>query len=149
MDYFFAGFVGIAIYTGLIFVMSSPWTLLLLPYLIIAYLVNAWHCYSFALVEGKCCMINANWPFRKFRQIALNQIESVTINERRMKWMMLFTLPRSNYIELKTEKGRERFYCAYLELDAYDENFTKQTIEDFQYALERAGIPVQMNLEYN
>jgi len=145
----FTGLVGTVLLTGLIVMFWSSWLLLLLPYIFIAYLLNARQCCCFALVDGKFCVINANWPFRKFRQIALNQIESVTINERRMKWMMLFTLPRSNYIELKTEKGRERFYCAYLELDAYDENFTKQTIEDLQYALECAGIPVEMKLEYN
>lgn len=103
----------------------------------------------FALVEGKCCVINPNRPFRKFEVIKLNDIESVSIDKQRRGWSSFFTLFGSNYIEVKTASGKQRFYCAYLQLDAFDENFTKQTIEDFQYALERAGIRVQMNLEYN
>lgn len=146
----FTGFIGTALLsTGFILMFCSPWLLLLLPYIFIAYLLNAWHCCCFALVDGKCCIINPNWPFRSFEVIELDNIESVTIAERRTKWMMCFTLFHSNYIEMKTENGKKRFYCAYLELDAYDENFTKQTIEDFQYALERSGVPVQMNLGYN
>ncbi|RYD98266.1 MAG: hypothetical protein EOP54_08200 [Sphingobacteriales bacterium] len=145
----FTGFAGIALLIGFVFLIGSPWILFLLLYLFIAYLLNARHCCSFALVEGKCCIINPNWPFRKFRVIELSQIESVIIDERHTKWMTLFTLFGSNYIEVKTAVGIERFYSAYLELDAFDENFTKQTIEDFQYALERLEIPVQMNLQYD
>lgn len=144
------GIIGAAlISTGFILMFWSPWLLLLLPYLFIAYLLNAWHCCCFALVEGKCCIINPNWPFRKFEVIGLNDIESVSIDEQGKGWKKFFTLFGTNYIEVKTAAGKQRFYCAYLQLDAFDENFTKQTIEDFQYALEHAGIPVQMDLEYN
>ena len=114
-----------------------------------AYLTNAWHCCCFALVEGKCCVINPNWPFRKFEVIAFDDIESVSIDEQHSGWKSFFTLFSSNYIEINTATGKGRFYCTYLQLDAFDENFTIQTIEDFQYALERSGIPVQMKLEYN
>lgn len=144
----FTGIIGTALLsTGFILMFWSLWLLLLLPYIFIAYLLNAWHCCCFALVEGKCCVINANWPFQKFEVIELNDIESVTIDEQRSRWKSFFTLLSSNYIEVKTAAGIKRYDCAYLQLDAFDENFTKQTIEDFQYALERSGIPVQMNLE--
>lgn len=143
----FTGFIGTALLsTGFILMYYSPWLLFLLPYLFIAYLLNAWHSCSFALVDGKCCIINPNWPFRIYREIGLHQIESVTIDERRTIWMMCFTLFGSNYIELNTGKGTERFYCAYLQLDAYDENLTRQTMDDFKYSLESAGIAVQMNI---
>lgn len=142
----FSGLVGTVLLTGLIVMLWSPWLLLLLPYIFIAYLLNARQCCCFALVEGKCCVINPNWPFRKFVVIELSEVESVILDEQRSGWKSLFTLSSSNYIEVRTAAGVKRFYCAYLQLDAFDENFTKQTIEDFQYALERAGIPVQMNL---
>ena len=145
----FIALIGTALISyGFIVMFWSPWLLLLVSYFFIAYLTNAWHCCCFALVEGKCCVINPNWPFRKFEVIAFNDIESVTIDEQHSGWKSFFTLFSSNYIEITTATGKERFYCTYLQLDAFDENFTKQTIEDFQSALERAGIPVQMNLEY-
>lgn len=142
--YIFAPALGLLL--GLI---MTPWILLLLPYFFIAYLTNAWHCCCFALVEGKCCVINPNWPFRKFEVIAFDDIESVSIDKQHPGWKSFFTLFGSNYIEIHTGNDKKRFYCAYLELDAYDENMTEKTIEDFQYALECAGIPVQMNLQYN
>lgn len=145
----FTGFIGTAIISsGLILMFRSPWLLFLLPYIFIAYLLNAWHCCCFALVEGKCCVINPNWPFRKFKAIALSDIESISIGKQRMAWKSCFTMSGSNYMEMTTAAGKERFYCAYLQLDAFGENFTQKTIEDFQYALERAGVPVQMKLEY-
>lgn len=133
----------------LIGLITNPWILLLLPYLFIAYLFNAWHSSSFAIAAGKCCIINPNWPFRKFIAIDLKAIESAGGKKYHKKWMMVFAFSGSNYIEIKTDEGVQRFYCANLEADAYDENMTEKTIEDFLYALERAGIPVQMNLEYN
>lgn len=145
----FAGYL-LAPALGLLFgLMNNPWILLLLPYLFIAYLFNAYHSCSFAIAAGKCCIINPNWPFRKFVAIDLKDIESVGIKEYHKKWMMVFAFWGSNYIEIKSDQGVQCFYCANLEADAYDENMTEKTIEDFQYALERAGIPVQMDLEYN
>lgn len=142
----FAGYI-LAPALAILFFVVGIWLLLLLPYLLAAYLVNARHSCSFALSEGKCIVINPNPPFRKFVTIDLEDIVSVEIGESRKKWPVLFTLFGDNYVEIKTGKETRRFYCAYLEQDAFDENFTEKTIEDFQYALEQCGIPVSIDLE--
>jgi hypothetical protein len=53
-----------------------------------------------------------------------------------------------NYADIKTNNGITRYYCIGLEADAYDENLTEKTIDNFEMALRKNGIYVQSSIEY-
>ena len=63
-------------------------------------------------------------------------------------WLLsLFGIFGGNYLELIEEGKTRRYFCIGLETDAYDENFTEKTIEEFYQWLKRHGIITRYNLD--
>ncbi len=125
----------------------NKYGLLLLPYLPFIYLVFAYHNTSFALHDEKLTMINPNFPFKRVETVDLSAIELITIDKRFIHWHLLFLLFGRNYVMIKTKQGVKKYHCACLELDAFDENWTEKTMDDFHLRLKEKGLPVVFNLD--
>lgn len=131
-----------------IFLLPFPkYSLLILPHLPFVYLVYAYHNTSFALHDEKLTMINPNFPFKRIETVEIAEIELITIDKRIIHWHLLFLLFGRNYVMIKTKQGVKKYHCACLELDAFDENWTEKTIDDFHLRLKEKDLPVVFNLD--
>jgi hypothetical protein len=131
----------------LIYLLSSTvYGLLLLPYLIISYLLNAHHNNSFAFHQDELIVINPNFPFRHMTTIDVKDIKSITIDTRKREWILWFILFGENYLLLETKDKTMKFYCSGLELDGFDENWTEKTIETLHMKLKEKGISTDFKL---
>jgi hypothetical protein len=110
-------------------------------YLALAYLNN-----SFVIIAEKLVVINPNFPFKTVKVYELKQIEQVKIASERtfITWLLLIFRP--NYVEIYTAKNVQRYYCLFLQEDAYDENITKKTIEDLDIALSRLEVVTEFQV---
>jgi hypothetical protein len=118
------------------------------PYLLSGYLAAAYLNNSFVLAPDKLLVINPNPPFRRVVPFELENVRKVTIDRPKWLWLStLFIFLGRNYVEISTDGKTERFYCASLELDAFDENLTEKTIDDFHFALEARNVPTAFNLD--
>ena len=120
----------------------------LICYFLFFYLVAAYTNNSFALTSDELVIINPNLPFRKQTIIALDNIIDIHIGSHTPVWRKILLFLTGNYADIKTSEGITRYYCIGLEEDAYDENLTEKTIEDFIIALGKKGINVQTSIEY-
>lgn len=116
-------------------------------YLVAGYLVAGRFNNSFAITENQIHIINPNFPFRTFKSFSLNEIDLVTIDKTKWKWHYLFCVLGNNYVEIKTGTDTEKYFCAGLELDAFDENWTKNTIDTFDYTRRQKGVQVEFKLD--
>lgn len=118
------------------------------PYFIFSYLLNAYHNNSFALYEDKLIVINSNFPFRNLKIIEIKDIQKITIDEGKGKWIwMLCLLFGNNYLNIEMGEKTETYYCSALQVDCYDENWIEKTMDDFECSLKEKGIEVDFRLE--
>ncbi|HLP52332.1 MAG TPA: hypothetical protein VK154_15695 [Chitinophagales bacterium] len=139
----FLMYFGLALYL----IVISGYYLYMAIYLILGYLVAARMNTSFAVTDSELIVVNPNFPFNRIEVIALSDIEHVTIDRTRSRWHYAFLIFGDNYLLIKTKTSIMKYYCAGLELDAFDENWTELTIEDLHYALTKRGVGVTFNLE--
>lgn len=125
---------------------SSVYGLLLIPYFITSYLLYAYHFNSFAFHNDQLIIINPNFPFRKMTILPLKDIQQATIDKSKRKWPQAFMLFSENYLLLQTNTCTIKYYCAGLEEDAYDENWTEKTIEDLDITLRERGVATDFKL---
>jgi hypothetical protein len=112
-------------------------------YLMAAYLNN-----SIVLAKDKLLMINPNFPFRHLVSYNLEEIRNVKIDQSKWLWLtFIFAHGAGNYVEICTGSEAKRFYCTCLQLDAFDENLTKKTIDDLHFALRERNVPTEFNLD--
>jgi hypothetical protein len=121
----------------------------LLTYFAIGYLINSYLNNSFAITENQLHIINPNFPFRRFKSYSISDIKQITFDETKRKWHYAFVIFSSNYIDIQTDKGSEKYFCVGLGLDGFDENWTEKTIETFNYKLKEKGIVTVFNLDYD
>jgi hypothetical protein len=132
-----------------IMILNTVYSLLLIPYFIISYFVNAYYNNSFALHEDKITIINPNFPFRQITTIDIQDIQCIVIDRDKRKWTPWFILIfRQNYLLIKTNNKKMKFYCSGLEIDCYDENWTEKTIDDLETELRQKGISTDFKLTY-
>ncbi|TAG00074.1 MAG: hypothetical protein EAZ44_09765 [Cytophagia bacterium] len=112
-------------------------------YLFILYLIVARLNNSFAVEGNKLLIINRNFPFYTFKVYEFEEIEIIKIDKTiKSSWleMILFLLGfacSTNYVEIKDSIQTKRFYCAGLEKDCYDENWTEATLDDLHFFLDK------------
>jgi hypothetical protein len=106
------------------------------------YLVSAYSNNTFAITADELVIVNPNYPFRKHSVIPLAAISYLHIGEYSPTWRKLLLFLSNNYIDLTMGSDTSRYYCIGLEADAYDENLTEKTIEDFQNELEKRNVKV-------
>jgi hypothetical protein len=115
----------------------------LLGYVVVGYLNN-----SFVIVPDKLLVINPNFPFNRVVSYNLKRVRKVKIDNSAWLWITaIFAHWGNNYVEISTENRVERFYCTCLEVDAFDENFTEKTMDDFQAGLLKVNVPTEFNLD--
>lgn len=128
-------------------ILASEYIILIIPYLFISYLVNAYLNNSFALTGDKLIVINPNFPFRKFKSYNRQEIKKITIDKIRMPWFLYFAAFGKNYVQIETkENASVKYYCINLEEDAYDENWTDETLDTFNSTLKDKGYPAVFNI---
>lgn len=84
------------------------------------YLPIAYLNFSFVITKKSLYCINPNFPFNHFYKFDFLDIKRVVVYR-----------DISNYIKVVTDKREYKFYCLFLERDAYDENITEYNIDDF------------------
>jgi len=124
-----------------------PITAVIFIYGCITYFISAYGCNSFAVSNDALIVINPYFPYRKYTVIPLSAIELAHIGAHKPVWAKMLIFFSGNYADIQTAGGTARFYCIGLEVDAWDENMTERTIEQFLYALERKNVNVQSSLE--
>ena len=132
---------------GLLFYLATwDYWYLIIPYSIISYLLNAFLNNSFALQDDKLFIINPNFPFRRFQIMKRDETKQITIDKVKGQWLMIFMATTGNFLSIKTTNKLYKFHCASLDQDAFDENWTEKTIEDFRFALDKNKFPTTYNL---
>lgn len=130
----------------LIFFLLGQWLFILVLsvsiYACIFYLVAAYSNNSFAITSDKLIIVNPNFPFRKHVIIPLEVISSIYIGEHTTIWRSVILLFTNNYVDVRVGNNTTRYYCIGLEADAFDENLTEKTIEDFICELRKRNVEV-------
>ncbi len=117
-------------------------------YLIISYLQAAYLNNSFVISGKKLLVVNNNSPFRRCVAYDLKQVKIIKIDRSRfLRITWFFAQFGYNYVEVITENQVARYYCVGLEQDAYDENFTEKTMDDFHAALKQNNVATAFNLD--
>lgn len=132
----------------LIPIIFSKYKVFLILYIVSAYLVAAFLNNSFTISNGKLIVVNPNPPFRKIKEYSISKIHHISIKSN--PWLLtawLFGPLGSNYVELNFLETKKRFYCAGLDIDAYDENFTKLTLDDLHKDLIENGVKVEFGFD--
>ena len=89
---------------------------------------------SFVVSEDAIYIINPNFPFTSFRKIEKNQVKRVLVGRNNFFGLSyLFLSFHNHYVEVYVGEKDYRFYCAPLQVDAFDENWTKKTLDDLYY----------------
>jgi len=117
----------------------------LLIYAGICYLIIVLFNRSFALTDKELLVVNSHFPFRKIDRFNLKGITEVKIStDRRLKYLMIFGLFHSHYIEVKTKFQKKRFYCLFLDFDCHDENWTEKNLDDLEDSLKLKGVNTKL-----
>jgi hypothetical protein len=131
-----------------IFYLAYLFPVCFLIYFIAGYVVVASLNNSFVITDSKLVVINPNFPFRKVKSYSFEQINKVKIDSSNLLYITaIFAHFGSNYVELTTQDKVERFYCTSLDVDAFDENFTEKTIDDFHASLKQHKVYIEFNLD--
>lgn len=115
-------------------------------YLILRYFVCAYLNNSFALSETELIVVNPNFPFRHVTKYRFEKISSIYISETYNLFLYAFLLFEQNYVKINGWGQLKRHYCVSLCVDAYDENFTEFTMDDFHADLKTRGLNVDFKL---
>ena len=115
-------------------------------YFFIGYLIISALNRSFVLTEDSFLIVNSHLH-EYVKEINIKEIKEIKIDSNKwIRWIALFGLLHSNYVEVKSQIGTERYYCLFLDVDCYDENWTKETLDTLHGALANKGIKVTMKI---
>lgn len=120
---------------------------LVMVYFGVSYLMAAYSNNSFALSKDSLMVVNPNFPFRKVTVYSLQEIEKVVIDEEKRIWGWVFGMAVINFISIEAGGKALKYHCAGLDLDAFDENMTEETMDTFQYELKARGVRTVFNLD--
>lgn len=128
----------------------SLWAVLagLLIYFVMVYLYNNRYYNSFAIQPDRSIVVvNLNWPLRRVKRIHAESVIQIRVASVKEKWWYIMLCHfRGNYIEITfNNKETERIYCSGLLLDAFDENWTERTFDDFYCHLIRLSYKVEVD----
>ncbi|MEM7514093.1 MAG: hypothetical protein AAF388_24425 [Bacteroidota bacterium] len=59
--------------------------------------------------------------------------------------MLLFSFG-GNYLEVYSSSSIKKYYCANLDIDCFDENWTELTLDSLHGSLKEKGVAVEFNL---
>ena len=117
-------------------------------YFLIGYTFIALLNRSFAVTKDELLIINSHFPLQKIKPHPFREIKSVRISSNKLVYLLLpFLLGRPNYIEVKFKNDVKRYYCLFLDVDAFDENWTEKTLDDLKISLKDKGINVIFELD--
>lgn len=103
---------------------------------------------SFVITGSHLVVIRPGFLFKRVVVYELTAITKIKIDQSPMLWaLVLFIGPSRNYIEVITDNQTKRFYCISLNLDAFGENTTEKTMDDFHAALIKHKVAVEFNLD--
>jgi hypothetical protein len=125
-----------------------PFLIYILSYFLLCYFLMRYLNNTPVLVKNQLIIINPYFPFQSFKIYQFEEIQKVKIDKLSYffpSW--LFLLFSINYMEVYVKNQKKRFYCSYLEVDAYDENWTEKTIDDFKYSLLKKGVMIEFGLD--
>jgi hypothetical protein len=142
---FFIGYLMILALPVVIFFLTYWYWLLI--YLALGCLFSAYLNNSFIIAEKELVVINPNFPFRRIRSFKIDRISKIKIDENKfLKILSIFMITENNYIQIYSEEKKYKFYCSGLNIDAFDENFTEKTLNDFAYVLRDKEIIVEFEV---
>jgi hypothetical protein len=156
---YYSPITGCFFYMGLLIVVLSVYFFLIIYYILvnfaiflllycfIGYLVCAFLNNSFIITSKELIVINPNFPFKRFEKYDLTTIQKVVLDDSGLILFSWIFLLSSRYVCIIDELKQRKFYCAYLERDAYDENITEKNLDDFQAHLKKLSIKTEMNLD--
>ncbi len=137
-------FILLVLVSGIILVIYQTLIsmLIYLPvYSIITYSLGAKLNNSVAVSDKLIIIVNPNFPFRKILVYYVDNIDFIEIKHSLFRFLMWpFFIFTGNNINISSKGKYERYYCTSLELNVYDENFTKLDLDDLISHLRRLGI---------
>lgn len=102
---------------------------------------------SFAITDKELLIINSHFPFSSVKSFNLDEISEVKIShDKKLQFLLFFGFFQTNYIQVKINDQELRFYCLFLDVDCYDENFTKKTLDDLAQSLHQKMVNVSLEI---
>ena len=144
--------MGMALPLTLVFIheLDEKIAFYILIYGSISYVVAAFLNNSFVLNGDSFLVVNPNLPFKRIKEFPIKEIHQIELGHN--KWLYaarIFGPLGINYVEIRSRNRIERYYCAGLELDCFDENQTQLTLDDLYFTLKRKGIPTVSPFEFH
>jgi len=110
-------------------------------YLVIIYLLGAKLNNTIAVKNEFILIVNPNFPFTKLLIYNIKDINSIEVKHSPLRFLLWgFFISTGNNINIRSMGTNKKYYCTSLELNAYDENFTKLDLDDLITHLQRLGI---------
>jgi hypothetical protein len=117
-----------------------------LIYVVICYSVVVLLNRSFAVCDREFLVIQSGFPFRRVQSFKFEEIDEVCISSSwKLAPLVLLGL-QNNYVEVRTGKQKERFYCLFLDGDCYYENWTEKNLDDLERLLKSKGMNVKITI---
>lgn len=116
-------------------------------YFIIGLLINFYLNNSFAIDNTYLHIINPNLLKGRIKSRKLSEIKNVAFRRKKNYLLYVFGIFYCNYIEVETDQDKETYFCIWLDKDAYDENWTEKTLDDFKTKLEEIEIKTTIHIE--
>lgn len=139
------------IYVIYIILTEIPFTeslIYVLIYFLLGYLLIAIFNKSFAVTKNELLIINAQFPFCKIRSYQFEEIKEVRISSSPLlsKLGFIFAI-KGNFLQIKTRFSKRRYYCFFLDVDCFDENWTEKTLDDLHHKLMEKKVLVKFELD--
>lgn len=119
----------------------------IIAYFIVGYIVNSYMSHSILMDSNSLYIINPNFIFMSIVHYPLCEITHIKLGETKHIWHHIFGVLGSNFIEIESHSIKRKFFCVWLEIDAYDENWTEKTMDDLYYNLQKKNIDVEVTIK--
>ncbi len=143
--FLFVALLGVAgLWIFLSVVVSLVGIMAVIVYLAMSFLLYTKRSHSFALTSEELFVLQPRFPFRLYQRYALTDVRLATFTAIRGSFLLrLFVFGDVYALRLELATGEVYTYaCAGLQPDAFDENFTENTLDDPCNSLEAKGVPV-------
>lgn len=140
--------IGFTVILGAVYFLWTSYKIWLMGYIITAYLVAAFLNNSFAIAGNKFLVVNPNFPFNRVKEYLISDIKDIKLApDPILTYAWLFGPLGNNYVQVLSKNGKNRYCCAGLDIDCYDENLTALNLDDLHAALKEKGISVRFEYE--
>lgn len=104
---------------------------------------------SFVILKDDIYVINANFPFKSVRKFKKKEIQKIALNRNgSISTHSVFLSFETPYLDIYSNNGQKhRFYCAPLDIDTYDENLSKHSLDDLYHQLQNKAYPVTTTIK--